>query len=240
LSTLNNINSSDSALWDTKTAIERITNDGLLNTVNIMNEPDWVIKATLSHTAISRLDAIFRIKGFIKIAVELGEIKNPDTPVNWIAWAQRKGYNTDHLECYKDTHKNEPVTNTHNKINQDTGNIKEKLVQNFQAIAAPYSEQSEQEICDLFDPMCREAIAALFDKIGKNDWRKYFERARRNGLSDARQDERKKPSSYNPWKVGEWLFKKGTYTREQIDRKLANNLPERSKDKKHLIIGDFD
>ena len=75
---------------------------------------------------MSRFDAMTRITGFIIIAVELGEIKNPDTPANWIAWAERKGYNTDHLECFKDIQKHEPVTNTHKKINKDNGNNIEK------------------------------------------------------------------------------------------------------------------
>ncbi|MDH5553235.1 MAG: hypothetical protein OEX82_07880, partial [Nitrosomonas sp.] len=120
MSALKKINPGALTLWDGKTAAERITNGGLLNTVKIMNEPDWVIRATLSHTAMSRFDAMTRITGFIIIAVELGEIKNPDTPANWIAWAERKGYNTDHLECFKDIQKHEPVTNTQKKINQDT------------------------------------------------------------------------------------------------------------------------
>jgi len=113
-------------LWDDSTAIQKITNDGLLDTIEVMNEPNGVIRATISHTATSKFTAIARIRGLVDIAIELGEIKNPGIPANWIAWAERKGYNTDHLECFKDIQKHEPVTNTHKKINKDNGNNIEK------------------------------------------------------------------------------------------------------------------
>ncbi|WP_176767753.1 hypothetical protein [Nitrosospira sp. Nsp18] len=46
--------------------------------------------------------------------------------------------------------------------------------------------------------------------------------------------------NYNPAKVAEWLIAKGSYTQEEIDRKLGNNLPQRSKSMKYRITGDID
>lgn len=96
-----------------------------------------------------------------------------------------------------------------------------------------------QEICGLFDPINKVAISTLFNKVTQNEWRSYFERAARNGLSDARQGD-VRPFQYNPAKVADWLVQDGLYTREHADRKLAKNLPERNKDKMHLITGDFE
>jgi hypothetical protein len=94
------------------------------------------------------------------------------------------------------------------------------------------------DICSLFDPMSIAAIGALFDKLDKAGWKKHFERAIRNGLSDARESD-VQPYQYNPAKVADWLVNKALYTREQAERKLANNLPPRSKDSKHKILGEL-
>jgi hypothetical protein len=83
------------------------------------------------------------------------------------------------------------------------------------------------------------AISILFDKVDSNGWNKSFSRASRNGLSDAREGDTH-PYQYNPAKVADWLVREGHYSREHVDRKLANNLPERSKDKKHLITGELE
>lgn len=96
--------------------------------------------------------------------------------------------------------------------------------------------EDSEEICKLFDPMIQKAIKLQFNLVTESDWTKYFNRAARNGLKDIRE----KGGRYNPAKIGEWLVKNGLYTQEQVDRKLANGLPARSKDKKHLITGDFD
>ncbi len=98
------------------------------------------------------------------------------------------------------------------------------------------SKQLEPEIHTLFDPMHKKAITLLFDRVTELRWKEFFNRAKRNGLKDIRETNGK----YNPAKIAEWLVNKGAYTKEQVDRKLANNLPERSKDKKYLITGDFD
>lgn len=96
-------------------------------------------------------------------------------------------------------------------------------------------ENREQEICNLFDAIKKEGIIKIFTLVSKNDWeRKYFCRVKRYGLDKIRENK-----LYNPAKIGKWLIEKGLYSQEQVDRVLANNLPERSKDKKSLIIGEY-
>ena len=101
------------------------------------------------------------------------------------------------------------------------------------------NNEPESEICDLFNPMNRKAIMTLFYKISKDDWVKYFGRAARNKLKEAREG-KTKPYQYNPVKVSNWLVKKGLCSQEHVNRKLAKNLPERSKDKKYLITEELD
>ncbi len=93
------------------------------------------------------------------------------------------------------------------------------------------------EICDLFDAISQAEIAAMFEKV--TQWESYFERAARNGLIDARQGD-VRPWQYNPAKVADWLVRKGHYARDYADRRLANNLPKRSKDEKYLITGEIE
>lgn len=93
-----NLDSKALEVWDSKTAIEMITKDGMLDLKAVMSDPDWILKSTMTHTGISRGRSILTARGWINIAIELGEIKDPDTPANWIAWAKRKGYDTGHLE----------------------------------------------------------------------------------------------------------------------------------------------
>jgi hypothetical protein len=47
-----------------------------------------------AHTLITIMN---RVLTLAKSAIAIGILKETDTPKNWIAWAQGKGYNTDHL-----------------------------------------------------------------------------------------------------------------------------------------------
>lgn len=98
------------------------------------------------------------------------------------------------------------------------------------------TKQSEPELHTLFEPMKQIAITLLFDRVTKSEWKNYFSRASRNGLKNIRDHK----GLYNPLKVADWLVQKGRYTREHVDRKLANNLPERSKDKKYRLTGELE
>ncbi|WP_295624623.1 hypothetical protein [uncultured Nitrosomonas sp.] len=100
-------------------------------------------------------------------------------------------------------------------------------------------EPLKPEIYDLFDAMNKAGITALFEKVTQDKWKIHFERAARNGLKCARQGD-VRPFQYNPAKVADWLVTEGLCTREYADRKLKNNLPNRSKDMKHVITGYFD
>jgi len=107
-------------------------------------------------------------------------------------------------------------------------------------------EETESEETELdtvlcpsdFDLVTKKEITTMFDKLvrlGKDQtasdkWKELFKRAHRNGLQELKEE-----GGFNPCKVGNWLVKKGHYQRELVERKLINNLPSRSRDKKYLI-----
>lgn len=87
-------------LWGVDQAVDSITRNGLLDLTSIMSEPDWLIKSNSTHTFSSRFGALERARGLAALSVNLGEIKDPDSPSNWVAWARKKGYSVDHLHDY--------------------------------------------------------------------------------------------------------------------------------------------
>jgi hypothetical protein len=80
--------------------MERITHDGMLDLISVTSDPDWAIRSRFSHSAVSSFTATARFFGMAEISVSLGEIKDTDTPSNWVEWAKKKGYSTDHLQQY--------------------------------------------------------------------------------------------------------------------------------------------
>jgi len=93
------ITQSNLELWDVDEAIKQITHDGMLDTIAIMNQPDYDLRQ-LTKSAISTFSDELRIRGMFDRAIKLGQINNPDTPTNWIAWAKRNNYGTVHLDGF--------------------------------------------------------------------------------------------------------------------------------------------
>lgn len=96
----------------------------------------------------------------------------------------------------------------------------------------------EGAVADLFDPVSKEQLEAMFPDSDK--WASYAERQSRNGLKDAAFVSRAK---FNPYRAAQWWVDTQSpsgWTWERCLRKLASNLPPRSRDSKHLLTGDFD
>lgn len=94
----------------------------------------------------------------------------------------------------------------------------------------------DDELAELFDPVKVAALEAMFPDSGR--WAGYAERAKRNGLSAAKAGR----SLFNPYRAVVWWFNQGHHgwKWERCLRVLANNLPARSMDSKHLLTGEFD
>lgn len=95
---------------------------------------------------------------------------------------------------------------------------------------------SEDDLARLFDPVPVAALEKMFPSDGR--WKTWAERANRNGLSSARQDR----AMFNPFIAARWFLQKGQegWDWARCLRVLANNLPPRSKDHKHLLTGTAD
>jgi len=95
----------------------------------------------------------------------------------------------------------------------------------------------DKELAELFDPVRVEQLEAMFPDDGR--WAEYANRAASNALIAARKGR----AQFNPYHAARWwLDSRGPtgWKWERCLRVLANNLPTRSRDSKHLLIGDYD
>ncbi len=95
----------------------------------------------------------------------------------------------------------------------------------------------EDELAALFEPVSVAALEKMFPDNGR--WRNHAERAARNGLSVAREDRGK----FNPYLAAIWWLNKkkpSGWDLARVHRTLANNLPARSLDSKHFLIGEIE
>jgi hypothetical protein len=105
------------------------------------------------------------------------------------------------------------------------------------AVASNSPEEAlEESLAGLFDPVTPEVLEKMFPS--GNKWSEWAERANQNGLANARDGRR----LFNPYKAGIWFLGRGIpgWDTARVHKKLAENLPARSKDKKHLLIDDLD
>lgn len=95
----------------------------------------------------------------------------------------------------------------------------------------------ENDIAALFDPVRPAQLEAMFPDGGK--WKTHSERALRNGLKEAAKQGR---ASYNPYLAAIWWLNTGPqgWKWERCLRVLANNLPARSIDSRHLLTGEYE
>lgn len=100
----------------------------------------------------------------------------------------------------------------------------------------PDAIDAEIELAALFDPVKVATLEAMFPD---EKWGRYAEKAPRNGLNGARVGR----GIYNPYLAARWWLHRQApagWKWERCVRVLANNLPVRSRDSKHLLTGDFD
>lgn len=95
----------------------------------------------------------------------------------------------------------------------------------------------DAKLAALFDPVTVTALEKTFPADGK--WIGWAERANRNGLKDAAKVGR---GQFNPYSAAVWFVRKGVegWDLAKCYRVLANNLPARSRDDKHLLTGNID
>lgn len=104
--------------------------------------------------------------------------------------------------------------------------------------AGPASyEDADAQLAQLFDSVPVTALEKMFPAEGK--WKGWAEHATRNkGLKAARTAR----GLFNPYRAGIWFAGKGIkgWDLARCRRTLANNLPARSLDSKHLLTGELE
>lgn len=91
-------------------------------------------------------------------------------------------------------------------------------------------EGGDEILSALFDSVPVEALEKMFPASDK--WKSWAEKAKSNGLITAREKRR-----FNPYKAAVWFVSRGMtgWDIARCYRVLANNLPARSLDKRHLL-----
>lgn len=97
-------------------------------------------------------------------------------------------------------------------------------------------KSTKEKFAHLFDPVPVESLEKMFPSNGK--WKLWAEKAKATGLSCAKITRAK----FNPYLAGVWFIRRGIegWDEDRLNRTLANNLPERSRDYKHLLTGKYD
>jgi len=103
-------------------------------------------------------------------------------------------------------------------------------------------KSADEELASLFDGVRKQQLAAMFntqqDATSDLDlWTGYIRQANKNELENARTSHGK----YNPYKAGLWWLDKKKpkgWTLERLNKRLAKNLPERSKGNESRLTGE--
>ena len=85
--------------WDAEHAIRLITIGYNLDIKAYWDEAkDFPHGSTGWDAARAYIDVYQRGMSIAKSSIAAGLLRNPDTPANWLAWAERKGYSVTHLK----------------------------------------------------------------------------------------------------------------------------------------------
>ena len=85
--------------WDAELAIRLITIGYNLDIKAYWDEAkDFPHGSTGWDAARAYIDVYQRGMSIAKSSIAAGLLRNPDTPANWLAWAERKGYSVTHLK----------------------------------------------------------------------------------------------------------------------------------------------
>jgi hypothetical protein len=106
-----------------------------------------------------------------------------------------------------------------------------------EADSPPIGEEADTQFAGLFDPVTVAVLENMFPAKGK--WKGWAEHASRiPGLLVARHGR----AMFNPYLAGIWFAGKGIkgWDLARCHRTLANNLPARSLDSKHLLTGELE
>lgn len=88
--------------WDSELAVKMITLGYNLDFEILWDEAkDWPEGSTGLDSARASTEVYDRGMSIAESSICAGVLKTSDTPANWLAWAKRKGYKTDHLSPRK-------------------------------------------------------------------------------------------------------------------------------------------
>jgi len=109
--------------------------------------PDTTTGIVSSLASLSAMKQVInRARDIAQTSVAAAEIKDPDTPTNWIKWAKGKNYKVAHLERYISQAPNESATDERSK----------KVRAALRAKAVPNTRGCKRIILENWDAICKE------------------------------------------------------------------------------------
>lgn len=230
--------------WDVDTACKAITLSRMIDIdeTRRISQLEFQVKALENPEYARHICRVYdRARLLADNAIKIGVINELDTPINWIKWAALNRYDVSHLKFIMDpdameTFKQRLDEYVHIELPL-TLSINTPLQTSQQISSNPKDEDADYDnkIAALFDPVPLEVLETMF----KSDrWQGWANRASQNKLIKARPSR----GQYNPYLAGMWFVKKGIdgWDLARCYRVLANNLPKRSLDHKHLLTGNFE
>lgn len=174
------------------------------------------------------------------MAIKIGILNDPDTPANWINWAEENRYAVEHLKFIVNPEAMEAFKQKIDEfadIDISVPTISNLPIENSQnpAIKPVENDIEYNKLATLFDPVTLSVLKNMFKTIKWDSWAKH---ASANGLINVREGRGK----YNPYKAALWFLNKNVdgWDLARCNRVLANNLPVRSNDERHLFTGNFE
>lgn len=219
--------------WDMETAVKLITIGYPVDLDSMAEEAKaWPVDAWGRDNLGAVITVYSRAWRIAASSIAMGNINAPDTPANWIAWAQSKGYSVEHLtRCLANS-----TAPAAEELTAATGGSANAASDEGETIET--SEGTDERLAGLFDAVGTEHLEKMFPADGK--WGLWADKAAREGLRDAARDGRAK---FNPYRAAQWWIRNKNpsgWDWARCCRVLANNLPGRSIDYRSLLTGGFE
>lgn len=169
------------------------------------------------------------------------------TPPEWLEWARKHGFkmHTGFVRAVEELARQDASAGEGPRTTGPDGGDSEQDTTQAATTSNDHitgTGTADEDLAVLFDPVSVAALAKMFptrkdEQAALDDWKKFANRAARNGLADARAGRRQ----FNPYKAGLWWLRTQTPTgwdAARLNRVLAKNLPARHRDSSHLLTDD--
>lgn len=214
---------------------------------HLMDSPEWNANMLLQAIKLGHYPFIYDITDIEKVrnaelCVDIAqdienELSEVFTQQDGLRWMGRRGHFI--FGAFLQREENRPVICNWKPPVSHAQDVTTAMVK-AESTTPLADNASNEALAALFDLVTVEILAKMFptDKnYTTEQWKKWAERAARNGLKDARYGRK----TFNPYDAGVWFLTRGVpgWDIDRLNQRLVKNLPARSRDEAHLITGEL-